>query len=66
MPVAFQQKSRLTQFEMRTEFARQRREDRHVASNAPFGVDDCESVADRRPKVDPQHGFAQIHDSAHF
>jgi hypothetical protein len=36
MPVALQQKSRLTDFEMRTEFARQRREDRHVASNAPF------------------------------
>jgi len=40
MPVALEQKSRLTPFEMRTQFVRQRRQDRHVATSAPFGVDD--------------------------
>jgi hypothetical protein len=40
MPVALEQKSRLTPFEMRTQFVRQRRQDRHVAISAPFGVDD--------------------------
>ena len=30
----------LTPFEMRTQFVRQRRQDRHVAISAPFGLDD--------------------------
>src|SRR5215471_6815468 len=40
MPIALEQKSRLTPLEMGAQFVRQRRQDRHVAISSTLGVDD--------------------------